>query len=669
MTTYLVTGATGFLGRQVVRRLLEAKDAEVFAVVRDQSRSRLAALTEEWTGGERVIPLSGDLAEPLLGLDPAVIDQLRGRVDHVIHLAALYDLTADAASTYQSNVEGTRHVLDLAAELGAGRVHQVSSAAVAGRFQGRYTEEMFDLGQELPSPYRASKFAAEKLVREQTATPWRIYRPAVIVGDSTTGETDKIDGPYYFFSLFRRLRALPSRLRLAGPDLGSTNIVPVDYVATAMVHLIHAHGLDGRTFHLGARTSQSLADVYNAFAAAAGLPLVIAGPGRVVRKAAAPVARLGRLPGVALTRDFVLDPLGIPPQILPHLTFPFTFDSSETRRILAGAGIVVPELADYAPLLWRYWRRNLDPDRFRRGHPDGPLVGRRVVITGASSGIGRAVALKVAAEGGIPILVARSTDKLEQVKTEIEAGHGVAYLYPCDLTQAESVDALIKRLLAEHEGIDMLVNNAGRSIRRSIKLSYDRFHDYERTMALNYFGAVRLILAVLPHMAERRFGHIVNISSIGVQANTPRFSAYVASKAALDAFTRVAASEVYGDGITFTTIHMPLVRTPMIAPTRMYDAFPIKQTMLMPEQAADLVMKALTKRPKDISTPLGTAGEVLYALAPKAVDAVLHVAYRVFPDSAAARGVTEPNKDISVPEPRLAPDAVAMVRLLPGVHW
>ena len=139
-------------------------------------------------------------------------------------------------------------------------------------------------------------------------------------------------------------------------------------------------------------------------------------------------------------------------------------------------------------------------------------------------------------------------------------------MYAADISDMESIDRLLERVLADHRNVDMLVNNAGRSIRRSIALSYDRFHDFERTMQLNYFGAVKLIIGLLPHMRERGSGHIVNVSSIGVQTNPPRFSAYVASKAALDAFTRVVASEVIGDGVTFTTIHMPLVRTPMIAP-------------------------------------------------------------------------------------------------------
>jgi len=231
-------------------------------------------------------------------------------------------------------------------------------------------------------------------------------------------------------------------------------------------------------------------------------------------------------------------------------------------------------------------------------------------------------------------------------------------VYAADLSDMESVDRLVGRVLADHRHVDMLVNNAGRSIRRSIALSYDRFHDFERTMQLNYFGAVKLIIGLLPDMRERGFGHIVNISSIGVQANPPRFSAYVASKAALDAFTRVVASEVVGDGVTFTTIHMPLVRTPMIAPTKMYDAFPA----ITPDEAADMICDALRTRPKHMGTRLGTFGEVAYALSPKAVDRILHLAYRVFPDSAASKG----QKDI---EERASFEQIAMATLTRGVHW
>ena len=234
------------------------------------------------------------------------------------------------------------------------------------------------------------------------------------------------------------------------------------------------------------------------------------------------------------------------------------------------------------------------------------MNGKTVIITGASSGIGKAAAMKIARAGGIPILVARNADKLEETKAEIERAGGTAYVYSCDIADPESVDAFFEQVFADHAAIDVLVNNAGRSIRRSIALSYDRFHDFERTIQLNYLGTIRMIIRLLPHMRERKSGHIVNVSSIGVQTNPPRFSAYVASKAALDAFTRVVSSETIGDDVTFTTIHMPLVKTPMIAPTKMYDSFPT----ITPEEAADLVCEAIRARPKQINTKLGTFGEV-----------------------------------------------------------
>jgi NAD(P)-dependent dehydrogenase (short-subunit alcohol dehydrogenase family) len=331
----------------------------------------------------------------------------------------------------------------------------------------------------------------------------------------------------------------------------------------------------------------------------------------------------------------------------------------ETQRVLAGTGLErPPALREYAVALWDYWEREMEPGLVRNRTLGGAIAGRRILITGASSGIGRATALKVAAAGATPLLVARNVEKLEELRAQIVASGGTAYVYAADISDVDEIDRLLARVQADHRTVDMLVNNAGRSIRRSIALSYDRFHDFERTMQINYFGAVKLIIGLLPQMRARGFGHVVNVSTIGVQTNPPRFSAYVASKAALDAFTRVVASEVIGDGVTFTTIHMPLVRTPMIAPTRIYDAFPA----ITPEEAADMICESLRTRPKHIGTPLGTFGEVAYALAPKAVDRLLHLAYRVFPDSAAAKGESDALEHAST-------EQVAMAHMLPGVHW
>jgi thioester reductase-like protein len=666
MTTYLVTGGTGFLGRHLLERLLRRPDADVMVLVRKESVSRLTALAASLGGGERISPVVGDLSVERLGLKAAARKRLAG-VDHVVHLAALYDMTADDERNREVNVEGTRRVVELAASVGAKRLHHVSSVAVAGDFAGTFTEDMFDEGQELPSPYHQTKHESERLVREQTDVPWRVYRPAVVVGDSRTGEMDKVDGPYYLFSVLAGLGDLPaiSRVPLVAPDLGSTNVVPVDYVVDAMDALMHADDLDGRVFHLVHPRPQGLLDVYNAFAEAAGAPKVLLHlDRRVLTPAAFGLALLGRVPGATVARDVVLARLGIPPEVLPHLTFAAEFDAAATRQELRELGVdAPPELSTYASKLWDYWAEHLDRLQARRSRAGGALAGRTVAVTGASSGIGRAVALAVGARGGIPLLLARRVEELEKVKAEIEEAGGRAAVYSVDLTDEESIEACVKQMLSDHGGVDMLVNNAGRSIRRSIQLSYDRIHDFERTMALNYFGPVRLLLALLPSMTERRFGHVVNVSSIGVQTNPPRFSAYVASKAALDAFSRVVSSELIGDGVTFTNIHMPLVRTPMIAPTRIYDAFPT----LTPEQAADLVIRALEDKPKHIGTRLGTTGVVAYALAPKVVDALLHTAYHVFPDSIAAGG-SDRKPTEAAPE-ALSRGAAAMVRLLPGVHW
>ncbi|GAA1028691.1 SDR family oxidoreductase [Amycolatopsis albidoflavus] len=663
MATFLVTGATGLIGRQVTRRLLTRPDVErVALVVRASSREKLAALVDAWPHPDRVTLVTGDLGEPLMGVSEADREALRG-VDHVVHLAALYDITADDETSIRANVDGTQNVLDLAADLNAGCLHHVSSVAVAGDHEGLFTEDMFDVGQRLITPYHRTKFEAEKLVRDQHEVPWRVYRPAIVVGDSQTGEMDKIDGPYYLFPAISRLAGLPD-IPSAGPDLGDTNVVPVDYVAKALLELVTTPGLDGRAFHLVNPEPQPVVSVYNAFARAAGAPTITVQLGDKVSKGIVGLVKLSEhIPGFTIARDAVLERLGIPPVLLETMDFPSVFASAETRKALAGSGVEVPRLDEYAATLWRYWREHLDPFRARKHGPRGELDGRRVIITGASSGIGRATALKVAAAGGVPLLVARRQHELEEVRDEIIAAGGTASVYPADLTDEDSVRKAVDAMLSEHGRIDMLVNNAGRSIRRSIKLSYDRMHDYERAMAINYFGAVRLILAVLPHMSERKFGHIVNVSSIGVQGIAPRFSAYAASKAALDYFSRIAATETHGDGITFTTIHMPLVRTPMIRPTKIYDAFPTKS----PEQAADMVLKALVQRPKHIGTPAGQAIGLTYTLAPGLTDAIAYQGFRIFPDSAAAGGSGK--LKIGRGEKHLSRAAMALARLSRGFHW
>ena len=292
-------------------------------------------------------------------------------------------------------------------------------------------------------------------------------------------------------------------------------------------------------------------------------------------------------------------------------------------------------------------------DMLARSLPDA-VSGRTVMITGASSGIGKAAALEIGEAGGTMLLVARRRDQLQEVADEIEELGGVAYVHTCDLSDTDDIDRMCAEVLEQHQSVDVLVNNAGKSIRRSVDRAYDRFHDYQRTMQLNYFAAVKLILDLLPTMRERESGHIINISTIGLQMNTPRFSAYVASKAALDAFSRSIGPEIINDGVHITTVYMPLVRTPMIAPTKIYDRFPT----LSPKEAGHIIAEAIRKRPKRIATTLGTIGQLTYAVAPGAQDLVVNRAYHLIPEG-----------DNKQPDHEPTPEERAFVRATRGVHW
>jgi NAD(P)-dependent dehydrogenase (short-subunit alcohol dehydrogenase family) len=662
---YFVTGATGFIGRHLVELLLQ-REGTIYVLVREGSRGRLEELRSKWGADEeRVVVVVGDLAQPRLGVSDEEVAELKGKIDHFFHLAAIYDMTADAQSQQVANIEGTRHAVELADAIEAGTFHMVSSIAAAGLYKGTWREDMFEEAENLDThPYFRTKHDSEGVVRNEYPRPWRVYRPGIVVGDSETGETDKIDGPYYFFKLIQRLRnVLPQWLPTIGVEGKEINLVPVDFVVKAIDHIAHQPDLDGRAFSLTDPNPKSAGQVINLFAGAAHAPQMSMRIDPKMLEIIPPAVRGGlmMLPPVKRIRNQVLSDLGIPDSVLTYVNYPTRFDCTNTLEALEGSGISVPPLETYADKLWDYWERNLDPDLFKDRSLSGAIGGKVVLITGASSGIGRAAAVKAAEAGATVLLVARTPEKLEETRAQIEEEGGVAHIHRADLSDVDDVERMANEVLDQHGRVDILVNNAGRSIRRSVKLAYDRFHDYERTMQLNYFGSLRLILSLLPSMTENKSGHIINISSIGVQTNTPRFSAYVASKAALDAFSRCIASEVVEDGVHITTIHMPLVRTPMIAPTKMYDAFPT----ITPDEAAEMITDAMITKPKKVATRLGTAGEMLYAVAPKASDAILNTAFKLFPESKAAKGKAG-DKEV---EKEASTEQVAFAHLMKGVHW
>ena len=659
---YFVTGATGFIGKRLVGKLLQRKGAVVHFLIRKESEGKVAALREYWgVSASRAVPVFGDLTSKRLGVSAEDTKALKGQIDHFHHLAAVYDLEADEESQIAVNVDGTRNTVEFAKAIGAAHFHHVSSIAAAGLYEGVFREDMFDEAENYDHPYFMTKHESEKIVRLECKVPWTVYRPAAVVGDSRTGEMDKIDGPYYFFKLIQRMRQiLPPWMPSVGLEGGRINIVPVDFVVDSLDHISHQKRSSGACFHLVDPMGYRVGDVLDILSKAAHAPkmnlfvnaALMGFIPKSVKKglmALAPVRRVYK----AIMQD-----LGLPEDMMTFVNYPTRFDCRETLAALKGSGIECPNLKDYAWRLWDYWERHLDPDLHIDRSLKGTVAGKVVLVTGGSSGIGLAAAHKFAEAGAITLICGRDQDKLDEACKEAKDKGYQFIAYAADIADMADADRFVQLVVASHGGVDFLINNAGRSIRRAIEGSYDRFHDFERTMQLNYFGCLRVTMGLLPGMVARRKGHVVNISSIGVLTNAPRFSAYVASKAALDAWTRCASSEFADQGISFTTINMPLVRTPMIAPTKIYQNVPT----LAPEEAADMIAQACIFKPVRIATRLGVTGQMMHAMVPRVAQIVMNTSFRMFPDSSAAKGEKGA-------KPQLSAEAVAMQQMMRGIHF
>ncbi|MBV8635068.1 MAG: SDR family oxidoreductase, partial [Burkholderiaceae bacterium] len=510
---YFVTGATGFIGKRLVKKLLARKGSVVYFLMREASSDKIPPLLEFWgVSKTRAIPVYGDLRVARLGVSKDDQKMLHKCIDHFFHLAAIYDLSADAEEQMAVNVEGTRNTVALANAIGAKCLHHVSSIAAAGLYEGVFREDMFEEAENLDHPYFATKHESEKIVRQEAKVPFRVYRPGMVVGDSKTGEMDKIDGPYYFFKLIQRVRQiLPPWMPMIGLEGGRINIVPVDYVVDAMDHIAHKDGLDGKCFHLTDPEPMRVGDVLNTFARSAHAPVM----GLRIN-----AALLGFIPKsvkkgmMALTpvrrvKNAIMKDLGLPEDLMQFINYPTRFDNRDTAIALKGSGISCPQLRDYSDCIWDYWERNLDPALMIDHTLRGQVAGKVVLVTGGSSGIGLAAAHKIAEAGAITIICGRDEEKLAEAKREIKERGFDVITYAADVADMADCDRFVKLLLENHGGVDVLVNNAGRSIRRGIESSFDRFHDFERTMQLNYFGALRLTMGLLPKMIENKRGQVI----------------------------------------------------------------------------------------------------------------------------------------------------------------
>mmetsp|Transcript_9603 Transcript_9603/g.11527 ORF Transcript_9603/g.11527 Transcript_9603/m.11527 type:complete len:940 (+) Transcript_9603:177-2996(+) len=646
-TIYLMTGATGFIGKHLLECLLRRNmNSLIICVTRPTSKAKLAKQVLERHGKEgasRVVALDGNISKPNFELSSDILNTLKTAgdgVSHFIHLAASYDMTASEEVNRLANVEGTRYAMRLSETIGA-KFEYASSIVVAGDFNGMFLESNFDEGQQFKNPYAQTKYEAEKLVRNECKAAYRIYRPGVVVGHSKTGEADKIDGPYYFFKTLQKLRkVLPSSLVLPMVDGDGMPLVPVDYVAEAMDVIIHAtdNKYDSRAYQLVDPSPDSFLETLNHFAKAAHAPMFSARIPTIV-EAMLPRKIISAVESIPLINSapsfFAKNVFRIPESLVDYVDFRTTYDDSDTQEILAGTGIRCPPLKSYAWRLWDYYERfmdirNLDQTKALRI----AVRNKVVVVTGSTDGIGLVLAKRLAKCGAHVCLVARNPDKLKAVEKELRKNGGLVTSYVADLSKEDATNKMIDAVLKDHGYVDILVNNAGRSIRRSVEYQYKdsgRFHDFQRCIDLNYYGSLRCILGFLPGMRKRKCGQIINISSIGAVTNAPRFGAYVASKSALDGFTRCIQGEVASDNIKLTTVYMPLVRTKMVVSKgNKFD----HMDLMTPKEASGMIERAIVTEERTIATQTGRLVQAGYFFWPEMVESVLTILYRLEPEKA-----------------------------------
>ena len=604
MAHLLITGATGLIGRHLLPEL-RARGHRVTALVRHAE-----------PGPDE---LRGDLHEPALGL--ALPPE---SFDAVVHLAGLYDLGAAAEALHRTNVEGTQHLLDYLGPDWGGVLHHVSSVAVAGDLVGTFSEADFERGQGFRHAYHRSKHGAEQLVRA-SGLRTRLYRPSAVVGHRRTGVIDRADGPYHLFPALKRARDLyPRWMPLPNTLEGRINMVPVDWVAAALAHWIDA-GEDGATYHLVDPDPPWAGDTWNLLSEAAGGPAVRGSVSRWRKRVPFVFDAASNLGSVRWYGEQRLRDLGVPPEVKRAFNPRLRLVAASHARL--PESLRCPPQASYVAPMWDYWLRNLDAALDPVAQARSRIAGQVVLITGGSSGVGAELAVQCGAAGATVLLAARREDQLAAVAERVVAAGGRCAWRVTDLNELDECDALSAWAVEREGRVDVLVNNAARSIRRSAAESLERYHDFERVMRLNFFAPVRLIRGVLPGMRERGDGVIVNVLTAGVTLPTPWFAAYGASKSALHHLTDTLSAEHLHEGVHVMSILLPWVRTAMMDEARYSDT-----AAMSPERAAAWVLEGIVTRRRRVVNGSFLRRWVINVVAPTFMTRALSIVTRVSAD-------------------------------------
>ncbi|NEN79550.1 SDR family NAD(P)-dependent oxidoreductase [Nocardioides zeae] len=629
LATHLVTGAAGFLGRQLVLELLHrhARD-RVVALVRDGEDELRGWLDARRADLARLEVIRGEVTAEQCGVAADQVSVLSGERVHMYHTAARYDLArADAAQDEKVNVEGTRRALELAKTIAAASFAHVSTVMVAGRYQGIWTEEHYEEAPGWPTSYASSKHRAELLVRDSSVPVRGIYRLGVLVGDASTGSHFKEDGVYGFFEAIRSVdRSVPRGLPLPTIGWGPIPLCPVDHAARAVVALA-ANADRGLAVHHVFEDDVLRADeIMRLVLEAAGRERILdlAWVGHAVQDFN---ERAEHDTVLTQLRDDILAILrdaGIPQHLLAELHQPTQFSNDITSAHLRELGIESTMFTSYVSRIWYGWlaHRMRDACARRRAF----FSGKHVVMTGGSSGIGAEMLRRMLDSGVASVVVlGRHAERVASVVAPHPERERVEHL-PCDLLDPEDVTSAVDQLLSDDRPIDVLVLSAGLSIDRRLLDMTDDLNELARMTQVNFLAPTHLIRGLVPLMEGRPDARVVTISTISTQLDVPGFSVYAATKAALDRVFSVLPAELAGKGISFVTVRLPLVKTPMTdVHVRLRDV-----PMLSVGRASEIVLAALETGDARAGTWLGSMFEVLQNLHPELARALSSIGWRAY---------------------------------------